>query len=142
MEFSAIIVWQNTTAVDVGINSFNVYPFMPDSISMQYCLKRKTWKSILEMNGLMRSFNFIYLALSYSKSFLNGKFYTYRICHMPHIMHMEQFMKFHFCQEAADLFNPKLNLNNWWMHTYQHQEFMLQIILKVKVPHLFRSVFF
>lgn len=32
MEFSAIIVWQNTTAVDAGINLFNAYPFMPDSI--------------------------------------------------------------------------------------------------------------
>lgn len=53
MEFSAIIVWQNTTAVDARINSFNVYRFMPDSIWVQYFLKRKTRKSILEINGLI-----------------------------------------------------------------------------------------
>lgn len=46
MEFSAIIVWQNTTAVDIRINSFNVYPFMPDSIK-----KNKDKKTTVEING-------------------------------------------------------------------------------------------
>lgn len=53
------------------------------------------------------------------------------VLYIPHILHMKQFMKFHFCLEVADLFNPKLNQNNWWMHTYQHQDFRLKIMLKV-----------
>lgn len=78
MEFSAIIVWQNTTAVDAGIKLFNVYPFMPDSIWVQYFKEKEKKKKSFGIEWF-DFINFIYLTFLSSKSILSVKFYTYHL---------------------------------------------------------------